>query len=137
MWENLRFKSQHAGLVAACFVLSVGFGGFLVAALLVFPNSPQMPWSIAAVVLVLALLVVFALWDRPRTSLRQSFAWVLGRRRRDVRAAFELQPIKGGPVVYGTHRPPTPEELRELKDGSTSTWVPSGACSGRRSVRDL
>jgi hypothetical protein len=137
MWEHMKFKSNHnaGAAVAATLVLMLGFVGFVFVAMLVFPRSPEVPWAIAAVILVVSLLIVFVLRDRPTPSLRSAFAWVLGRRRRETGLEYEPRPLKAGPPVYGTNRPPTRDELREMKDGSTSTWVPSSAHSGRASPR--
>ena len=66
-----------------------------------------------------------------RTSdVRGVWGWVFSRDARPAPMAYTPRPRRTRPATTGTRRPPSVEEVRELKDG-INTWVPSDR-RGRR-----
>jgi hypothetical protein len=138
MWENMKFRTDRnaGGLLASTIVLTVAFLGALMVALLAFPRDPRIPWLIGGGIVLFILLFVWLLRDRPANSMRDSFGWLMGRKRVKLYPEYEPRLIKGDPHRYGTNHPPTLDEIREVKDESTSrNWVPSNTRSGRRTLK--
>jgi hypothetical protein len=98
-----------------------------------FPRDSGMVWLMAIAGSLFTLLVVWLLRDRPEGSLRESFAW-LSRKPAEAPVDYEPKVKRAERVRYGTNRPPTAEELRDLKDGDRN-WVPSNTPAGQRRPR--
>lgn len=136
MWENMKFHTHRnaGGLLASTIVLTIGFFGVLLVALLAFPRQPEVPWMIGGAILLLIILFVLLMRDRPQNRLKDRFGWLSGRRKEGVDLGYEPRLIKSEPHRYGTNHPPTLDEIRELKE-SDRNWVPSNTRSGRRTLR--
>jgi len=138
MWENMKFRSDRnaGGLLASTIVLTVAFFGAVMVGLLAFPRDPRIPWFIGGGIVLFILLFVWLMRDRPSNSLRDSFGWLVGRRKEKLYPEYEPRLIKEDPHRYGTNHPPTLDEIRELKDSSSETnWVPANTQAGRRTLK--
>jgi hypothetical protein len=133
MLENMKFKSssQSGSWAAAWMIVSVGLFGIASSSMLAFRQTPEVPIYVLAIGGGLALLAVGL---RMRPDLPSDGLWLFSRVRRTAGADYVPQIIKSAPTTFGTNRPPTVEEIRELKD-SPRTWVPSQSRSGRSSLR--
>ena len=136
MSEKLRYRSDRnsGGLLASTVVLMVGFFGCLFVGMLQFPRQPLVPWLIGGGAVVVLFLLVWMLRDRPSTTMRDRFRWLSRRSDAIPGAGYEPRLVKLGPTRYGTRRPPTTEEIRDLKDNERN-WVPSNSPGSRRSLR--
>jgi len=132
---SYRFRSSRnsGGVFASTVVLTIAIFGGIVVGSVAFPREPGMVWLVAIAGSIFTLLMVWLLRDRPNGSLRDSFAW-LSRKPVDGQVDYEPQVKHAGRVRYGTNRPPTAEEVRDLKDGDRN-WVPSNTPAGQRRPR--
>ncbi|REJ88845.1 MAG: hypothetical protein DWQ34_21530 [Planctomycetota bacterium] len=137
--EQFKYRSDRnsGGLLASTIVLTVGFLGCLVIGVLAYPDQPVVPIVVCGGVLMFLLLFVWMFRDAPAVTQRDRFRWLS--RRSDAVPAADYEPRRidssdSRPQRYGTQRPPTPEELRELKD-SDRNWVPSNTRGSRRSLK--
>jgi len=74
---------------------------------------------------VLALTLVF-LWAAPKVatpSVTSLYAWAMSRKPQPEED-YTVRPRKSE-RVYGTHAPPTAEDVKEAKEQSLRTWVPA------------
>ena len=133
MWENMKFKSSNSsGSVAAAYLIfSVGLVGCTVCTGLLFWQNPEVPVAVLSIGGLLALVTILL---RLRPELPSDCLWLFSRSRRPAEADYTPTLIKSHPSTFGTNRPPTVEEIRELKD-TPRNWVPSRSRSGRASLR--
>lgn len=136
MWENFKTRSDRniGPVVGATMIIMLGGFCILVIGTLTSSGSAETPALIAISFVLGSLFVLWLLRDRPRSSMRERFSWIGSKRHREGIPEYEPQILRDRPVRYGTKRPPTLDEVRELKDSPTN-WVPSQAVSGRKSVR--
>jgi hypothetical protein len=130
---KFRSSRNSGGVFASTVVLTLFTFGVIVAGSAAFPRQPGMVWLIAIGGAILSLLIVWLLRDRPDGSLRDSFAW-LSRKPREASIDYQPQVKRPDRVRYGTNRPPTAEELRDMKEGDRN-WVPSNTPAGNRRPR--
>ena len=110
-----------SGGLAMSFIVAAA-GGDPVAALAVFGG-----------VVAIALVLGWLFRAVPSVTLASRFSWAASR---DARPANEYAPRRRKRRDTGaTNRPPTAEELRDLKDG-IKNWVPSNTVSGKRSAKN-
>ncbi|MFV0442527.1 MAG: hypothetical protein ACK5Q5_03045 [Planctomycetaceae bacterium] len=123
MGDDLRYRPSRsvAPLMAAAFVLLMGTA-FCVALLMAFDGGSPIPVAIAVGSAVGFGLLMWLLRDRPEAGKRNWFAWV-NRRGQDAEQAMYRVAVIRHKHSLGDKRPPTLDELRELKD-PTRTWVP-------------
>jgi hypothetical protein len=133
MLENMKFKSSNysGSWAAAWMIFSVGLFGLAASSMLAFRRTPEVSIYVLAIGGGLALL---SLLLRVRPEFPSECLWLFSRGRQTGGADYVPRIIKSVPTRFGTNRPPTVEEVRELKD-SPRTWVPSQSCSGRQSLR--
>lgn len=132
MGNNYKFRSDRnsGGLFASTVVLTIFVFGLIIVGSVAFPRDPGTVWAVAGGGFLLILLLVWLLRDRPQGSLRERFNWLS---RPPAEAPLDYQPEVKRPerVRYGTNRPPTADEIRDLKEGDRN-WVPSNTPAGRR-----
>jgi hypothetical protein len=130
-----RFRSSRnsGGVFASTVVLTIAIFGGIVVGSVAFPRNTGIVWLVAIAGFIFTLMMVWLLRDRPTGSLRESFAWLS---RKPAEAPLDYEPKAKRPerVRYGTNRPPTAEELRDMKDGDRN-WVPSNTPAGQRRPR--
>lgn len=135
MGNSYKFRSSRnsGGLFASTVVLTIFVFGMIVVGTLSLPHQPGTVWGVAGGGFLFILLMVWLLRDRPQGSLRENLKWLS---KRPVEAPLDYQPEVKRPerVRYGTNRPPTAEELRDLKEGDRN-WVPSNTPAGQRRRR--
>lgn len=135
MGNKYKYRSDRnsGGLFASTVVLTMAvFGGIMVGSV-AYPSDPWTVWGIGIGGAVLILVLVWLLRDRPENTLRESFGW-LSRREPEPKVDYEPKVIRAERVRYGTKRPPTAEEVRDLKDGDRN-WVPANTSAGQRRKR--
>lgn len=135
MGNSYKFRSERnaAALFATTVVLTIAVFGALVVGAIAFPRDPGIVWLLGGGGFGLALLVVLLLRERPEGSLRQQFGW-MSRKPPTADVDYEPRVIRSEPARFGTNRPPTVEQIRDLKD-TDRNWVPSNTPAGRRSQR--
>ncbi len=124
---------KATALLATTFVV---FGGAAVCALIAtaFSSRPSERALTLGAVFAAMLLLLWVLRERPRNELKETrYFWLLRRRPKRQKTVVEIRfqrPRK--PTQYGTNRPPTAEQIRELRE-NVNTWVPASAPPRRRS----
>jgi len=134
MFENMRFKSSNnAGSWAAAYLMfSVGLVGLTFASILAFDGNPEISLWVLSIGGAAALLTLVL---RMRPELPSECLWLFSRGRRNTSPNYVPRIIRPtAATTFGTNRPPTVDEIRDLKD-SSRTWVPSQSRSGRQSLR--
>lgn len=131
--NQYRSSRNSGGLFASTVVLTIAIFGGIVVGSVAFPRDSGTVWLVAIAGSLFTLLIVWLLRDRPAGSLRESFAW-LSRKPAEAPVDYEPKAKRAERVRYGTNRPPTAEELRDLKDGDRN-WVPSNTPAGQRRPR--
>ena len=136
MPENMKFRSSRnsGSLLASAIVLMVGFLGVTVVTVLAFPQNPWAPWGVAAGMLFVIMLFVWAFRDKPEATLRERFRW-LSRKQDAVVPDYTPRRRRSRTDDDGPKRPPTLDEIRELKD-TDRNWVPSNTRAARFTLRD-
>lgn len=135
MWEHIKFKSTNAsGSFAAAFVvLSTGLFGLILCTLLWVENDLYLALILIGGYFALGMLFVSLI--NGRSELPSTRHFFFGRRHRNAPpCGYTPRMHRARPAQYGTNRPPTVEEIRELADGPRN-WVPSKLSGGRRSPR--
>jgi hypothetical protein len=135
MGNSYKFRSDRnsGGLFASTVVLTLFVFGGIVVGSVAFPRDPGTVWLVAGGGFLFILLMVWLLRDRPQGTLRESFSW-MSRRSSEPSVDYEPRVIKAERSRYGTNRPPTAEEIRDLKEGDRN-WVPSNTPAGQRRRR--
>lgn len=130
-----KFRSSRnaGGVFASTVVLTIAIFGGLVIGSAMFPRDTGRVWVGVIAGSIVTLLLIWLLRDRPDGTLRDSFAW-LSRKPAEASVDYEPQLKQVKRVRYGTNRPPTAEELRDLKEGDRN-WVPSNTPAGQRRPR--
>ena len=134
MLENMKFKSSNnAGSWAAAYLIfAVALVGMTFVSVLAFQDHPEAGVWVLGVGGGLGLLTLVL---RVRPELPSECLWLFTRGRRATSPDYVPRIIKPTPVTtFGTNRPPTAEEIRDLKD-TPRNWVPSQSRSGRKSLR--
>ena len=136
MWENYKSRSDRnvGPILGATIIIVLGGFGILVIGTLTSSGGAEIPALIAAAFVLGSLLILWLLQGRPRATMRERFSWIGSKRHREGIPEYQPKIIRERPVRYGTKRPPTLDEVRDLKDSPTN-WVPSNAVSGRKSVK--
>ena len=136
MWKDVKYRSDRnvGPVVGACIVFILGGLCAMVVGGLAYPRDTRIPVLIAVGMLFAAFLFVWLTQTGPRSTMRERFSWIGSKRHREGIGKYEPQLMRQRPVRYGTNRPPTIDEIRDLKDGPTN-WVPSNAVSGRKNVK--
>jgi hypothetical protein len=119
-----RPSRQSSSIAAAMLILVEAATGIAFVLLLVSPRPDRMFLIIAGVLLVLALLVAW-LYRRPSSLLAETMSWVMSRKARPERTDYDLSRKPVSFRRFGTRTPPSVDQIRDLKSGSTSSWVPS------------
>jgi hypothetical protein len=119
---------RAAPLIATAFVLLGGAAACL-GIIFAFGEAKPVPIAIACGSIVGLAVVLWLLRDKPEAKQRHWFSWVLARNARPARSSYRP---KAAPQAqqFGTNRPPTVEEVRELKS-DLRTWVPSQTRAAR------
>lgn len=136
MWENYKSRSDRnvGPILGATIIIVLGGFGIVVIGTLTSSGSAEVPALIAAAFVLGSLIVLWLMQGRPRSTMRERFSWIGSKRHRESIPEYQPKIIRERPVRYGTKRPPTLDEVRDLKDSPTN-WVPSNAVSGRKSVK--
>jgi hypothetical protein len=115
-------------LIATAFVLLGGLAA-CIGITFAFGQARPVPIAIACGSMIGLAAVLWLLREKPEAQRRHWFGWVFDRHARPARTTYNL---KAAPHAceYGTNRPPTAEEVRELKS-DLKTWVPSQTRAGR------
>ena len=111
-------------LLASCYVFASGamVCSFIAVA---FSRDPAMPLLLVGGGFLLVFCLLELLRDRQGNSwLEDGYHWLLRRRPDEDAVRYKLRAIKDRPKEYGTHEPPTAEEIHELSEG-LNNWVPS------------
>ena len=113
-------------LMASAFVLCLGFG-FCLALIVWFENDSNRPLSV--LIGVAATITSVALLSSRKSHAGSQSLGLWFRARKPHQPAFEYQPRRmcrrfGS---SGKNQPPTVESLREMRETSANTWVPSKA----------
>ena len=122
-WEFRPSYNKVAGsILASAFVVMTGAIG-LAFALVIAGGDPQ--FSVWVFVLTLIPLVLLAWLIRATLAVdvRGAYHWVLGRKPKSEEE-YVPKKAKRAERTYGSNRPPTSEELRDMKDGLRN-WVPN------------
>lgn len=132
-----RSDRNSGGLLASTIVLTIGFLACLFIGVVAYPRQPVVPIVISGGLVSFFLLFVWMFRDRPAVSQRDRFRWLS--RKKDAMPGADYEPRRiesadSRPQQYGTQRPPTLDEIRELKD-SDRNWVPSNTSGSRRSLK--
>jgi hypothetical protein len=80
-------------------------------------------WAAGGVFLLAALLCWLTF--RPASLLKDAMSWVVSRHARPDHVEFNLARREAAIKRFGTNAPPTLDEVREQREGSTNNWVPS------------
>lgn len=118
---------RTAILLATAFVVVAGLAvcGFIISA---FADSITRPMIVCAGVATVVCFVVWLLSAKPRRkALETNMLWLFRGRQRDEVSYYvpRRRPEKPVNCDFGTNRPPTVESVRQIKEESTTTWVPS------------
>jgi hypothetical protein len=129
----MRFRSvrENAGVVAAAFVCTIAAVGVAAAVLIGFRNTQGLVLSSGVLASGFGLALLVLVFGRKSSALEQSVWSFFHRREKDPAADYVPKKQRTRRVEYGTHAPPTIEELNELKE-NVNTWVPSGNMKSRR-----
>ena len=132
MWQHIKFKSSNgsASLAAAYLIFCVGLVGCTICTALLFHQTPNLSMAVLSVGGAFALLSVVL---KLKPDLPSDCLWIFTRGRRSAEKEYTPRLIKSKSESYGTNRPPTAEEIRDLKDNPRN-WVPSNTRRGRNSV---
>lgn len=135
MGNNYKYRSDRnsGGLFASTVVLTIAVFGGIMVAYSAFSADPWTVWGIGICAALLILLMNWLLRDRPAGTLRESFGW-LSQKNPEPKIDYEPKLVRAERVRYGTKRPPTAEEIRDLKEGDRN-WVPSNTPAGNRRKR--
>ena len=135
MGNSYNFRSQRnsGGVFASTVVLTIFVFGMIVVGSVAFPRDPGTVWLAAGGGFVIILLLVWVLRDKPQGTQREMFSW-LSRRKAEQPLDYEPKLRRENRPRYGTNRPPTVDEIRDLKEGDRN-WVPSNTPAGRRHQR--
>ena len=135
MGNSYNFRSQRnsGGVFAATVVMTIFVFGGIVIGSVAFPTDPGTVWLAAGGGFVVILLLIWVLRDKPQGTQREIFSW-LSRRPAEPQVNYEPKLIQAERTRYGTNRPPSVDEIRELKEGDRN-WVPSNTPAGRRHQR--
>lgn len=130
MGDDIRYRPSRvlAPLLASAAILLMGTA-FCVAIILAFGEAKPVPVAIAVGSGLGVGILLWLLRDRPTAEKRGWFAWIAGRKPVDEQELYRVAVIRHKHGL-GERRPPTLEELREIKD-PTRTWVPRGG-TGRQ-----
>lgn len=133
MLENMKFKSANnsGSLLAAYFILSLGLFVAMFFAGVAFQHMPEVPVYVLAIGGVTVLLTLLL---RLRPDLPSACFWLFTHGRGQAEPDYVPRLIKDAPKTFGDKRPPTVEELRELKENPRN-WVPSKSRAARQSLR--
>lgn len=123
MGDDLRYRPNRmiAPLMATAAILLMGTA-FCVALIFAFGEAKPVPVAIAVGSAVGFGILLWLLRDRPTAEKRGWFAWIKRRGAQDEQDFFRVAMIRRQ-QKFGDNRPPTLDELREIKD-PTRTWVP-------------
>ena len=129
----MKFKSTNGSgsLAAAYLIFCVGLVGCTICTGLLFRRTPNLSVIVLSIGGALAFLtIVLKLRPDLPSDCLSIFTWG----RRSAEAEYTPSLIRTKPKTFGTNRPPTVEEIRDLKD-TNRNWVPSNTRSGRTSLR--
>jgi hypothetical protein len=137
--DKMNRRGHDAGrnataLMATCYVFTCGIAVCAFISL-AFSQNPVQPILLASGISAAMLSLLWLLRDRRENRwLEGGHAWLL--RRRPDEETLQYRPRLLRPVVreFGTNRPPTAAEIRELAQ-NTNTWVPSAGSSRHESTR--
>lgn len=134
MLEHAKFKSTDgSGSWAAAYLMfTVALVGAALFSGLAYARHPEVPVLVLAIGGAAAML---SLVLRVRPDLPSQSLWLFSRGRQLSKPGYVPRIIKTRPCQFGTNRPPTVDEIRELKDNPRN-WVPSRSHSQRRTLRD-
>lgn len=119
-----RPSRQSSSIAAAMLILVEAATGIAFVLLLVSPSPDRMFLIIAGALLILALLVAW-LYRRPSSLLAETMSWVMSRKARPERTDYDLSRKPVSFRRFGTRTPPSVDQIRDLKSGTTNNWVPS------------
>jgi hypothetical protein len=119
-----RPSRQSSSIAAAMLILVEAATGVAFVLLRGAPRPDRMFLLIAAAMLLLAILVGW-LYGRPVSILSETMSWVMSRKARPERMDYELSRKPVSFRRFGTKTPPSVDQIRDLKSGTTNNWVPS------------
>jgi len=124
MSKPLQYRPDKSSgpLFATALVLFMGLIGCL-AVYFGGGGNDMLPPSLMGIAFVLLLGMAIAMRDRPEATEASRWSLLASRRVKTQRQVL-VQIQKPTASEYGTQRPSTAEEVRDLKD-DTKTWVPS------------
>lgn len=136
MGDNLNYRPNRtlAPLLATAAILLMGTA-FCIAIIFAFGEAKPIPVAIAIGSAIGFGILMWLLRDKPTAEKRNWFAWVSRKKDHAEQDAYRVAVIRHK-HNYGDNRPPTLDELRELKD-PTRTWVPHSQRSTRRDSSSL
>ena len=129
---HVRPSRQSGSVLAATIVLSVGTVGGAIFTGVATQDAESVMYCVGGGVAAIFTLLWFST-SRAGGYVSEQLGYLLARHQQD---SLDYHPEQKRPksTDYGTHRPPTVEEVRELKE-NTNTWVPAQK-SARRERRD-
>ena len=128
------FRKIAGSILASMLVLIFGGLGIVLGLMIAGRDAKFLFWTV--LIVVVGLTAIFSL-IRACTSVnvRGQYLWVFGRK---TSAEPEYEPKRATRTVqaYGDNRPPTVEEVRDMKDG-LHNWVPARTYQKRKGRRNL
>jgi hypothetical protein len=124
---------QASSLAAAMLVMVQAVTGVAFVLVLVAEDPDKAFLLIAGGVFLLAVVGAW-LYARPASLLADTMSWVLSRKARPDRIDYQMSRRPVSFRRFGTNTPPSVDQIRDLKSGTTNNWVPSRTTPRRESV---
>lgn len=115
---------QASSLAAAMLVLVQAVTGVAFVLVLVADDPDKAFLFIAGGIFALTLICAW-LYARPASLLADTMSWVLSRKARPERVDYQASRKPVSFRRFGTNTPPSVDQIRDLKSGTTNNWVPS------------
>jgi hypothetical protein len=100
--------------------------------LVLIADDPDKAFLLIAGGIFLLAVVGAWLYSRPASLLSDTMSWVLSRKARPDRVDYLMARKPVSFRRFGTNTPPSVDQIRDLKSGTTNNWVPSRTSSERK-----
>jgi hypothetical protein len=114
-----------AGLFAATVVMTGGLGVCLMITFL-FASDTWIPWAAIGCGLVFVCLMLWLLTEPPQRRVKDTNLYTVRKEQADeyVESFRPRRRRRRGHVEFGTNKPPSADDLRQIKEDS-NVWFPS------------
>jgi hypothetical protein len=119
-----RPSKEASSTAAAMLVLIQAITGVAFVLVLLAGDPDRTFLVVACTVFGLAMIWIW-LASRPGLLLRDTMSWVFSRKARPERVDYRLSRKPVSFRRFGTNQPPSVEQVRDLKCGTTNNWAPS------------